>query len=69
MFYSYFKDKFESIHVNISIDYQPQFNMLSRENQIMLEQEVTLEEVKMEVWECGGNRAPGLDGFTFHFIK
>lgn len=27
------------------------------------------EEIKRAVWECGGDRAPGPDGFTFAFFK
>lgn len=27
------------------------------------------EEIKKTVWDCGSTKAPGLDGFTFIFIK
>ena len=29
----------------------------------------TEEEVKNAVWECGGSKSPGSDGFNFNFIK
>ena len=29
----------------------------------------TEEEVKNAVWECGGSKSPGPDGFNFNFIK
>ncbi|GJU81563.1 putative RNA-directed DNA polymerase, eukaryota, reverse transcriptase zinc-binding domain protein, partial [Tanacetum coccineum] len=30
---------------------------------------ITLEEIKDVVWSCGGDRAPGPDGFLFKFVK
>nr|GEX67515.1 putative reverse transcriptase domain-containing protein [Tanacetum cinerariifolium] len=32
------------------------------------EQQCTREEIKRAVWDCGGDRSPGPDGFTFKFI-
>ncbi|GJS77998.1 putative RNA-directed DNA polymerase, eukaryota, reverse transcriptase zinc-binding domain protein [Tanacetum coccineum] len=34
-----------------------------------LETHVTLKEVKIAVWDCGGNKAPGPAGFSFVFVK
>ncbi|GKD33803.1 hypothetical protein Tco_1249312 [Tanacetum coccineum] len=34
-----------------------------------LETRVTFEEVKIAVWDCGSNKSPGPDGFSFAFIK
>ncbi|GKA51661.1 RNA-directed DNA polymerase, eukaryota [Tanacetum coccineum] len=34
-----------------------------------LESEVTYEEIKRAVWECGTNKTPGPDGFSFEFIR
>ncbi|GJW77476.1 RNA-directed DNA polymerase, eukaryota [Tanacetum coccineum] len=34
-----------------------------------LESEVTNEEIKKAVWECGTDKAPGPDGFTFGFFR
>nr|GEU30763.1 RNA-directed DNA polymerase, eukaryota [Tanacetum cinerariifolium] len=34
-----------------------------------LESHISLDEVKNVVWECGSNKAPGPDGFSFAFIK
>nr|GEX00497.1 RNA-directed DNA polymerase, eukaryota [Tanacetum cinerariifolium] len=33
-----------------------------------LERNVTYDEVKRAVWDCGANKSPGLDGFTFEFF-
>ncbi|GJY82327.1 RNA-directed DNA polymerase, eukaryota [Tanacetum coccineum] len=35
----------------------------------VLERNVTLNEIKSAVWECGTNKSPGLDGFTFEFFR
>ncbi|GKA57121.1 RNA-directed DNA polymerase, eukaryota, reverse transcriptase zinc-binding domain protein [Tanacetum coccineum] len=42
---------------------------INREQQIELESEVTTEEVKRAVWECGVDKSPGPDGFTFGFYR
>ncbi|GKB10553.1 RNA-directed DNA polymerase, eukaryota, reverse transcriptase zinc-binding domain protein [Tanacetum coccineum] len=34
-----------------------------------LEGEVTNEEIKRAVWDCGSDKSPGLDGFTFDIFK
>ena len=42
--------------------------MLEAQN-TCLEGTFTMTEVKEAVWSCGNNKAPGLDGFTFEFIR
>ncbi|GKA70390.1 ribonuclease H-like domain-containing protein [Tanacetum coccineum] len=34
-----------------------------------LEMPITHDEVKRAMWDCGSNKAPSLDGFTFNFFK
>ncbi|GKB44769.1 RNA-directed DNA polymerase, eukaryota [Tanacetum coccineum] len=34
-----------------------------------LERSVTYDEIKRAVWDCGTNKSPGPDGFTFNFIR
>nr|GFB44509.1 RNA-directed DNA polymerase, eukaryota [Tanacetum cinerariifolium] len=41
---------------------------ISRDQQIKLERMVTKEELKVAVWDCGTNKSPGPDGFTFGFF-
>ena len=45
------------------------FNQLSIEQRELLECDFSIEEIKRVVWDCGGDRAPGPDGFTFKFFK
>nr|GEX83693.1 RNA-directed DNA polymerase, eukaryota, reverse transcriptase zinc-binding domain protein [Tanacetum cinerariifolium] len=42
-------------------------NTLSVDQKTDLESMVTIEEVKRAVWDCGSDKAPGLDGYTFSF--
>ncbi|GKU91277.1 hypothetical protein SLEP1_g5176 [Rubroshorea leprosula] len=46
-----------------------QFKQLTEEDRIWLERAVSAEEVKQAVWECGGDKSPGPDGFSFHLIR
>nr|GFC86151.1 RNA-directed DNA polymerase, eukaryota, reverse transcriptase zinc-binding domain protein [Tanacetum cinerariifolium] len=44
-------------------------NSLSRAQQEKLESDVTREEIKRAVWDCGVDKSPGPDGFTFGFYR
>ncbi|GJX89318.1 RNA-directed DNA polymerase, eukaryota [Tanacetum coccineum] len=45
------------------------FKQLSSEQIADLECDVTYDEIKRAVWDCGTNKSPGPDGFTFDFIR
>ena len=34
-----------------------------------MEGDISNSEIRDAVWECGGNKSPGLDGFTFEFFR
>ena len=44
-------------------------NCLNTDQIDMLEKEVTKEEIKWAVWDCGIDKSPGLDGFTLGFYR
>ena len=46
-----------------------QFRLLSQFQLEIFEFEVSLEEIKDVAWDCGSDKLPGSDGFTFGFIK
>ncbi|GKA12053.1 RNA-directed DNA polymerase, eukaryota, reverse transcriptase zinc-binding domain protein [Tanacetum coccineum] len=54
------------IVIHIDLDFP---NKLSLEQQMVLEIEVTREEIKKAVWDCGVDKSPGPDGFTFGFYR
>nr|GEZ28800.1 hypothetical protein [Tanacetum cinerariifolium] len=43
-------------------------NQLDSDQQSFLERDVTNAEIKKAVWECGTDKAPGPDGFSFGFL-
>nr|GEX30539.1 hypothetical protein [Tanacetum cinerariifolium] len=43
-------------------------NQLSLEQQDDLERNVSIKEIKRAVWDCGTNKSPGPDGFTFELF-
>ncbi|GJW56265.1 RNA-directed DNA polymerase, eukaryota [Tanacetum coccineum] len=45
------------------------FNQISLDQNAELESDVTYEEIKKAVWDCGTNKSPGPDGFTFEFFR
>nr|GFD49226.1 RNA-directed DNA polymerase, eukaryota, reverse transcriptase zinc-binding domain protein [Tanacetum cinerariifolium] len=44
-------------------------NSLSQDQVEDLKRNVTYDEIKRAVWDCGTNKSPGLDGFTFDFFR
>ncbi|GJW13202.1 RNA-directed DNA polymerase, eukaryota [Tanacetum coccineum] len=68
-FLSHFKSRFQQPHqacLNINMDFP---RNLTSTQQANLEIEVTNEEVKRAVWDCGVDKSPGPDGFTFGFYR
>ncbi|GJT25809.1 hypothetical protein Tco_0895746 [Tanacetum coccineum] len=45
------------------------FKRLSPKQNVDLESNVTYEEIKKAIWDCGTNKYPGPDGFTFDFFR
>ncbi|GKB30734.1 RNA-directed DNA polymerase, eukaryota [Tanacetum coccineum] len=44
-------------------------NCLTSELASDLEGQVTIDEIRKAIWECGENKTPGPDGFTFEFFR
>ncbi|GJT38915.1 RNA-directed DNA polymerase, eukaryota [Tanacetum coccineum] len=42
---------------------------LDLDQQVILEREISRDEVKRAVWDCGTDKSPGPDGFTFGFYR
>ncbi|GJX34045.1 putative RNA-directed DNA polymerase, eukaryota, reverse transcriptase zinc-binding domain protein, partial [Tanacetum coccineum] len=68
-FLNFFKEKFEFHDSNCDFPSAPSVSTLNDTDHLLLEKEVTMEEIKFAVWNCGNDKAPGPDGFTFGFIK
>ncbi|GJY62771.1 putative RNA-directed DNA polymerase, eukaryota, reverse transcriptase zinc-binding domain protein [Tanacetum coccineum] len=68
-FLSHFKNRFDQpqetrLHLDMNFP-----NNLNSDQQADLECEVTKKEIKRAVWDCGIDKSPGPDGFTFGFYR
>nr|GFC54041.1 RNA-directed DNA polymerase, eukaryota [Tanacetum cinerariifolium] len=68
-FYAHIKQRFEKPNLS-GIQFDREFpNKICSEQAVDLEREVSKEEVKRAVWDCGIDKAPGPDSFTFGFYR
>nr|GFB27588.1 RNA-directed DNA polymerase, eukaryota [Tanacetum cinerariifolium] len=68
-FLNHFRDRF-SRPVENRVSFDMEFpNSLSRAQKEELESDVTREEIKRAVWDCGVDKSPCPDGFTFGFYR
>ncbi|GJV44979.1 RNA-directed DNA polymerase, eukaryota [Tanacetum coccineum] len=68
-FYQHFSNRFakpDSHRALLDMEFP---NKISLEKQSELEHEVSREELKQAVWDCGTDKSPGPDGFTFGFFR
>ncbi|GJV30474.1 putative RNA-directed DNA polymerase, partial [Tanacetum coccineum] len=67
--FNFHKVKFQGTSFNRPHFTSNLFKKLSRDEVSILDAPFTTAEIKNAVWDCGGGKAPGPDGFTFKFIK
>ncbi|GJS69464.1 RNA-directed DNA polymerase, eukaryota [Tanacetum coccineum] len=68
-FLSHFSNRF-SAPPSPRLRLESQFDkVLSQEQNDDLERPISKDEIKCAVWDCGTNKSPGPDGFTFEFIR
>ncbi|GJY65491.1 RNA-directed DNA polymerase, eukaryota [Tanacetum coccineum] len=68
-FFDHFSKRFckpDDRHATLRMDFP---NRLQSEQRCDLEAKVTNEEIKRAVWECGTDKTPGSNGFTFGFFR
>nr|GEZ79698.1 RNA-directed DNA polymerase, eukaryota, reverse transcriptase zinc-binding domain protein [Tanacetum cinerariifolium] len=68
-FFNHFRIRFDrpnSVRPILEMDFP---NCLSTTQKEDLEAVVSNEEIKKAVWDCGADKSPGPDGFTFGFFK
>ncbi|GJR04155.1 putative RNA-directed DNA polymerase, eukaryota, reverse transcriptase zinc-binding domain protein [Tanacetum coccineum] len=63
------KNKFANNIPNLPRFTSNKFKTLSTDDLSLLDAPFTSKEIKDSVWDCGGGKAPGPDGFTLKFIK
>nr|GEZ44336.1 RNA-directed DNA polymerase, eukaryota [Tanacetum cinerariifolium] len=68
-FHNHFETRFkEPTSSSLKINF-PFPNRLSQDQANELERIVSRDEIRMAVWNCGNNKSPGPDGYTFEFFK
>nr|GEW57384.1 RNA-directed DNA polymerase, eukaryota [Tanacetum cinerariifolium] len=68
-FITHFKSRFDqpdSSRLYIKLDFH---NKLTMEQKFNLECDITREEIKRAVWDCGNDKSPSPDGFSFGFYR
>ncbi|GJY76898.1 hypothetical protein Tco_0482014, partial [Tanacetum coccineum] len=68
-FLNHFKNRFDrpkSVRPMLNMEFPHHLNSMQ---QLDLEAEVSNEDIKKAVWDCGVDKSPRPDGFTFGFIK
>ncbi|GJX81016.1 RNA-directed DNA polymerase, eukaryota, reverse transcriptase zinc-binding domain protein [Tanacetum coccineum] len=68
-FFNFYKNKFSCHDSHISFPSFVPVHRLNNSDRDFLEDMVSMDEIKMAVWDCGRHKAPGPDGYTFMFIK
>ncbi|GJT34327.1 RNA-directed DNA polymerase, eukaryota [Tanacetum coccineum] len=68
-FYNHFRNRFDKPQDQRAMIDMTFPNSLSPEQQSDLECDVTAQELKQAVWDCGLEKSPGPDGFSFGFYR
>ncbi|GJT40391.1 putative RNA-directed DNA polymerase, eukaryota, reverse transcriptase zinc-binding domain protein, partial [Tanacetum coccineum] len=68
-FLEFYKEKFSCHDSPMILPSMSSAKSLSDSDRHLLDSMVSLEEIKNAVWDCGSQKAPGPDGFSFMFVK
>ncbi|GJW59291.1 RNA-directed DNA polymerase, eukaryota [Tanacetum coccineum] len=68
-FFNHFSKRFCKLDPRRTLIQMKYQKCLSSKQRTELESEVTNDEIKRAVWDCGTDKAPGPDGFTFGFYR
>ncbi|GJU54017.1 putative RNA-directed DNA polymerase [Tanacetum coccineum] len=67
--HDYFASRFRESRPNRPKFRSQLFRRLDENDVALLEAEITMDEVKLAVWDCSSSKSPGPDGLNFKFIK
>nr|GFD03497.1 RNA-directed DNA polymerase, eukaryota [Tanacetum cinerariifolium] len=68
-FFNHFRNRFDRPSDNRATVDMSFLNTLSAAQQEDLERDVSKEELKRAIWDCGIDKSPGPDGFSFGFYR
>nr|GFA62898.1 putative RNA-directed DNA polymerase, eukaryota, reverse transcriptase zinc-binding domain protein [Tanacetum cinerariifolium] len=69
IFHSFFKLKFQKVEVARIVSRSPFYRSLGDNQNQFLSSPICDSEIRDAVWDCGSDKSPGPDGFTFAFYK
>ncbi|GJU31861.1 RNA-directed DNA polymerase, eukaryota [Tanacetum coccineum] len=68
-FYSFFKSKFQRVDVVRIVNRSPFYRSLHDYQNSFLVSSISETEIRDAIWDCGSDKSPGPDRFTFAFYK
>ncbi|GJY84160.1 RNA-directed DNA polymerase, eukaryota, reverse transcriptase zinc-binding domain protein, partial [Tanacetum coccineum] len=68
-FISFFEKKFKHMEVIKVVNRSPFYKSLTNDQSSFLDSPISSNEIKAAIWDCGSDKSPGPDGFTFAFYK
>ncbi|GJT51648.1 putative RNA-directed DNA polymerase, eukaryota, reverse transcriptase zinc-binding domain protein, partial [Tanacetum coccineum] len=68
-FLNYYKEKFQAHDSQVVFSPMIHSTSLTFLDRDSLETHISLDKIKAAIWDCGSNKSPGPDGFSFAFIK
>ncbi|GJT77710.1 putative RNA-directed DNA polymerase, eukaryota, reverse transcriptase zinc-binding domain protein [Tanacetum coccineum] len=68
-FLKFYHDKFKAQTAHVNFGNHLAFKSISPSERISLEGHVSVDEIREAVWDCGSEKAPGPDDFSFLFLK
>ncbi|GJV47498.1 RNA-directed DNA polymerase, eukaryota, reverse transcriptase zinc-binding domain protein [Tanacetum coccineum] len=68
-FHSFFEKKYQKIDVVKIVNRIPFYKPLTPEQNTLLTSTILETDIKDAIWDCGSDKSPGPDGFTFAFYK
>ncbi|GJZ74651.1 RNA-directed DNA polymerase, eukaryota, reverse transcriptase zinc-binding domain protein, partial [Tanacetum coccineum] len=68
-FYSFFESKFQRVDVVKIVNRSPFYKSLHEDQNSFLVSTINVTEIRDAIWDCGSDKSPGLNGFTFAFYK
>nr|GEY77720.1 RNA-directed DNA polymerase, eukaryota [Tanacetum cinerariifolium] len=69
VFTNFFEQKFQQIQVVNIINRSPFYKSLNSDQTTLLDAPVLDSEIKNAIWDCGSEKSPGPDGYSFAFYK
>ncbi|GJU78052.1 RNA-directed DNA polymerase, eukaryota [Tanacetum coccineum] len=68
-FLTFYEQKFQKVEVVKIVNRSPFYKTLNIDQNTYLASSVSEAEIRDAIWDCGSDKSPGPDGFTFAFYK